>query len=86
MEHREHEPQVGGDGRLPREQVLHPLLDREVAVVDLVVERDNLVRELVVLLHERVERTAEGSEDERALLVDRRLELVELLLERDAHD
>ena len=81
MQHREHEPEVGGDRRLPREQVLHPLLDREVAVVDLVVERDHLVGELVVLLHERVERAAQRAEDERALLVDRRLELVELFLE-----
>ena len=38
------------DRRLPREQRLDALLDREVALVDLVVEGDHLVGELVVAL------------------------------------
>ena len=73
-----------GDRGLPREQVLHGLLDREVAVVDLVVEGDHLVGELVVLLHERAE-APRSARRTSVLLVDRRLELVELFLERDAH-
>ena len=85
VEHREDEPQVGRDRRLPREQLLDALLDREVARVDLVVERDHLVGELLVLLHERVERAAQRAQHERALLVHRRLELVEIFLEADPH-
>ena len=38
-QHREHETEVGRDRRLAREQRLHARLDREVAAVDLVVER-----------------------------------------------
>ena len=79
--HREHEAQVAGDRRLAREQRLDALLDREVALVDLVVEGDHLVGELRVLLHERVERAAQRAQDEVALLLQRRLDLVELLLE-----
>ena len=81
-QHREHEPQVARDRRLPREQRLHALLDREVAAVDLVVEADHLVGELVVAARERVQRRAQRAEDEVALLLERRLELLELVLER----
>ena len=49
VQDREHEAQVGGDGRLLREQLLDHLLDAVVARVDLVVERDDLVAELDVL-------------------------------------
>ena len=38
VQDREHEPQVDGDRRLPREQLLDSLLDLEIALVDLVVE------------------------------------------------
>ena len=38
MQDRQHEPQVDGDGRLAREQLLDPLFDLEIASVDLVVE------------------------------------------------
>ena len=48
MEDREHEPQVDRDRSLPREQRLDALLDREVGLVDLVVEGDDLVGELDV--------------------------------------
>jgi hypothetical protein len=46
VQDREHEPQVDGDRRLAREQRLDALLEREVARIDVVVERDHLVREL----------------------------------------
>ena len=49
VQDREHEAEVGGDGRLLREQLLDRLLDPVVARVDLVVERDDLVAELGVL-------------------------------------
>ena len=58
-----------------------PVLDREVAAVDLVVEADHLVGELVVAARERVERRAQRAQDEVALLLERRLELRELLVE-----
>ena len=50
MQHREHEPKVGRDRGLPREEFLDSLLDREIASVDFVVERDHLVRQFLVLL------------------------------------
>ena len=83
-QHREHEPQVGGDRRLAREQRLHALLDRDVAAVDLVVEADHLVGELLVAAGERVQRRAQRAQDEVAFFLQRRLELRELLGERRA--
>ena len=70
--------------RLSREQRLNARLDVEVAAVDLVVERDHLVGELLVLLLERVQRAAQRPADELALLLERRLELVELFLKPDS--
>ena len=85
MQHREHEPQVGRDRRLPREQRLDPLLDLHVLAIDVVVEGDHLVRELDVALTERVQRPAQHAQDELALFLQARLELVELFLEADSH-
>ena len=59
------------------------LLDRDVAPVDLVVEGDHLVGQLDVSLSERVQRAAQRAQDELALFLQARLELVELLLEAD---
>ena len=84
-ENGEHEPEVGGDGRLPREQRLHALLDRDIATVDLVVEPDHLVGELLVAARESVERRAQRAQNQVALLLQRRLELPELLGEREPH-
>ena len=83
VQHRQHEPKVGRDRRLPGEQRLDPLLDREVGVVDLVVEGDHLVGQLEVLLDERLRRRLHRSHDELALLLERRLEVGELLVEGD---
>ncbi len=81
---REHEPQVGRDGRLPRQQRLDALLEAEVARVDLVVEGDHLVGELEVLLDERARRRLDRADDEPALVLERLLELGELLVEGDS--
>ena len=85
VQHCQHEPEVDRDGRLPREQRLDPLLDREIAAVDLVVERDHLVGELPVGLLERVHRGAQRAQDEVAFFLEGRLDLLQLLLERDSH-
>ena len=53
VQDREHEPQVGRDRCLTRDQRLDARLDGEVGGVDLVVEADDLVGELDVLLGER---------------------------------
>ena len=79
MEDGEHEAQVDGDRSLAREQRLDAFLDREVGLVDLVVEGDDLVGELDVGLLERVEAAAQRAQDEGAFLLERGLELVELL-------
>jgi hypothetical protein len=85
VEHGEDEPEIHRHGRLPREERLDALLDREVPRVHLVVERDDLLRELDVAVHERAECAAQRAEDEVALLLEARFELVELFLERDPH-
>jgi hypothetical protein len=46
----EHQAQIGGDGRLPRQQRLDAFLDAEVMRIDLVVEEDDLVSELEIAL------------------------------------
>ena len=84
LEQREHEAEVGRDRRLAGEQQLDPLLDLEVLGVDVVVERDHLVRELVILRAHRLDRSAERAQDELALGPQRQLERVQLLLEADA--
>jgi hypothetical protein len=83
--HCQHEAQVGRNGGLPGEQRLHALLDCDVPPVDLVVEPDHLVRELVVAARQGVQRRTERPQDEIALFLDRRLELGELLGERQPH-
>jgi hypothetical protein len=85
VQNREDQTQVARDRRLPREQRLDALLDRDVPLVDVVVERDHLVGQFVVPLLERVERTTKRPEDEVALLVQRRLEQVEVVLECGSH-
>ena len=84
VEDRQHEPKVDRDRCLPGEERLDALLEREVARVHLVVERDHLVRELRVPLAQRVHRAAKRAEHELGLLLEGRLERVELLLERRA--
>ena len=58
-----------------------PCCDRAVARVDVVVEGDHLVRQLGVAPLERLERAAQRAQDELALLHQRGLEHVQLLLQ-----
>jgi len=81
----EDKSQVDRDRRLACEQLLDALADREVAIVDLVVEGDHLVGELGILLLERVQRPAQGAQDQRGFLLEVRLEAIQLLLERESH-
>ena len=85
LQQREHEPEVGRDRGLAREQQLDPLLDLEVLRVDVVVEGDHLVGELDVLRAHRLDRAAQRAQHELALEAKKRLELVELFLEGDSH-
>src|SRR5436189_1457096 len=84
-QHREHEPKVDGNGRLPGEQRLDPLLDRQVPLIDLVVEGDHLVGELGVGLLDRIDGRAQRTQDIVALFLEGRFDLFELLLERNPH-
>src|SRR5262249_25120803 len=84
-QNREHQAEVDRDRRLTREQRLHALLDPGVADVDLVVEPDHLVGELVVAAGERVQCRAQDAEDERALLLQIRLEALQLLVKALSH-
>ena len=61
------------------------ILDRHVPVVDLVVERDDLVAELDVLGAERVDGATNGAEDDLTRLLEARLEAVEVRLELGSH-
>ena len=82
---REHEPQVARHRRLARQQELDALLDLEVLRVDVVVERDHLVRELEILGAHRLDGPAQRAQHELALRAQQALELVQLLLKGDAH-
>ncbi len=85
MQHGEHEPEVGRDGRLARQHHLDLLLEREIAIVDLVVERDHLVAQLDVLRAKRVDDAADRPEDDLAGLLEARFERVQLRLQLDSH-
>ena len=85
LQQREHEPEVGRDRGLAREQQLDPLFDLEVLRVDVVVEGDHLVGELDVLRAHRLDRAAQRAQHQLALEAKKRLELVELFLEGDSH-
>ena len=77
MEHREQQPQVARHRRLEREQRLDRALDAEEELVDLVVERDDLVGELDVALLERPHRAADGGEHPLALFLELRFDPIE---------
>ena len=61
------------------------LLDLDVVAVDVVVEGDHVVRELDVALAEGVQGATQHAQDELALFLEARFELVELCLEADSH-
>ena len=85
MEHGEDEAEVARDRRLAGERHLDLPLEREVALVDLVVERDHLVAELDVLGTEGVDGAADRPQHDLAGLLEARLEAVQLGLELDSH-
>ncbi len=85
MQKCKHQPQITGDWRLPCEHELDLLLERVIAIVDLVVERDDLVAKLDVLRPERVHNTADRAEDDLAGLLEIRLEGIQFALELDPH-
>ena len=64
---------------------LYALFDPNVALVDVVVECDHFVSELLVTLLERLDRAAQCAQHELTLLLQRRLEQVELFLKSRPH-
>ena len=85
VENREDETKIARHRRLPSEHHLDLLLDREVALVYLVVERDHLVAQLDVLRPQGVDRAADRRGHDLAGLLEARLEGVELRLQLDPH-
>ena len=82
---REDEPEIGCDGRLSREHELDLALEPAIAVVDLVVERDDLVAELDVLRSQGVDRAADRARHDLADLLEAGLERVEIRLQLGPH-
>ena len=80
MQHRQDEAEVGGDGCLLSEHALDRPLDLVVARVDLVVEGDDLVTELDILGLKGVDRASHRAEHDSPLLLEARLERVEVRL------
>ena len=80
VEHREHEAKVARDGRLASQHELHLLLDREISIVDLVVERDDLVAQLDVLGAKSVHDGADGPERDLAHLLEAGLQRIQIRL------
>jgi hypothetical protein len=72
------------DRRLQREQRDHPLVEREVEPVDLVVGRDHGLGERDVVVHHRVDRPAHRDAREFAEREQVELHRLELLVERRA--
>ncbi len=85
VEKGENEAEVGRDGRLPGEDELDLVLHPQVAIVDLVVERDDLVAELDVLGSQRVDRAADRPGDHLPHLLEAGLQRVEIGLEIGPH-
>jgi hypothetical protein len=85
VEQREHEAKVPRDRCLACEHELDLLLERVVALVDLVVEGDDLVAEFRVLRAESVDDAADRAEDDLPRLLEAGLERVQLALELDSH-
>ena len=81
VQQRGDQAQVAGDGRLQREQREDALVDLEVAPVDAVVVGDHHLRELDVLVVERLEHAVELLDDQVEAAERVILELLQLLLE-----
>ena len=85
MEDREDEAKIARHRRLPGEHHLDLPLEREVAVVHLVVERDHLVAELDILGSQRVDRAADRTGHDLAGFLEAGFQRVELGLQLDPH-
>ncbi len=64
VQQRRHQPQVAGDRRLQRQQREDALVDLQVAAVDAVVVGDHHLRELDVLVLQRLEHAVELLDDQ----------------------
>src|SRR5207244_13282149 len=69
VQNREHESQIARNRRLPCEEHLDRLFRSQVDLVHVVVEGDDLVRELDITSDERVDRSAQRTQDEAGLFV-----------------
>ena len=81
VQQRGDEPQVAGHRRLQREQREDPLVDLQVAPVDAVVVGDHHLRQLDVLVGERLEHAVELLDDQVEAAERAGLELAQLGLE-----
>ena len=81
MQQRGDQAQVAGHGRLQREQREDPLVHLQVAPVDAVVVGDHHLRELDVLVVQRLEHAVELLDDQVQAAERVGLELAQLLLE-----
>ncbi len=81
VQQRRHQPQVAGHGRLQRQQREDALVDLQVAPVDAVVVGDHHLRELDVLVVERLEHAVELLDDQVEAAERVGLELAQLGLE-----
>jgi hypothetical protein len=82
VEHREDQAQIAGDRRLQRQQRLDRALDPQEQPVDLVVEGDDLARELDIPLLEGPHRAVDGGNDALALFLELGLDAVEGFVNR----
>ena len=84
VQQRRDETQIAGDGSLEGEQREDPLVDLQVAPVETVVVGDHHLRELDVLVGERLEHAVELLDDEVEAAERALLQLHQLLLEVSA--
>ena len=85
VEDRQDEAKIARHRRLAGEHHLDLSLEREIALVHFVVERDHLVAELDVLGSQGIDRAADRPEDDLAGLLKSCFQGVELGLQLDSH-
>jgi hypothetical protein len=85
VQDREGQSQVHRHRRLAGQQRLHAVLDLQVDVVHLVVEGDHPVGEGDVALLDRLQRPPQRAQREPPLVLEGRLQPVELILEGGPH-
>ncbi len=85
VEDREDETKIACYRRLACKHHLDLPFEGEIAFVDLIVERDDLVAQLDILCSQGVDRATDRAEDDLAGLLKRGLERVELRLQPNSH-